>query len=237
MSAVWSCSELSGSEKLAMLAMADWCNDQGESLYPSMQSIANKINAGECWTRRIIHTLIDKGFLIVVGNHNGGSKGSTRQYKVSIQRLTTPVQEYTPILEDTPVQEYTPVPEYRDPCTIVPFTTVQEYTQTVSEPSVNHQDMSGKPDVVLLNGKNKFKNEAIEILSFLNEKTGRNYRAGKVNLDFIAERLKEGATVAECRQVIAKKAREWKGTEMEGYLRPATLFNRTKFAQYQGELV
>jgi uncharacterized phage protein (TIGR02220 family) len=237
MSVVWGCQELSGSEKLAMLAMADWCNDKGDSLYPSMPSIAKKINAGECWTRRLIHGLIDKGFLIVVGNHNGGSKGSTRQYKVSIQRLTTPVPEYTPIQESSPVQEYTPVPEYRDPCTPVSFTPVQEYTQTVSEPSVNHQDMSGKPDVVLSNGKQKFKTQAEEILIFLNDKTGKNYRPGKVNLDFIAERLKEGATPDECRQVIAKKAREWKGSEMEGYLRPATLFNRTKFAQYQGELI
>jgi hypothetical protein len=38
--------------------------------------------------------------------------------------------------------------------------------------------------------------------------------------------------------VIAKKCREWLHDEhMNEYLRPATLFNRTKFAQYQGELV
>jgi uncharacterized phage protein (TIGR02220 family) len=37
--------------------------------------------------------------------------------------------------------------------------------------------------------------------------------------------------------VIAKKTREWLHDEhMTEYLRPATLFNRTNFAQYQGEL-
>ena len=38
--------------------------------------------------------------------------------------------------------------------------------------------------------------------------------------------------------VIAKKVREWGADpKMSTYLRPATLFNATKFAQYQGELV
>lgn len=80
--------------------------------------------------------------------------------------------------------------------------------------------------------------EARRILAFLNEKAGRRYQENKTNLDFIKSRLKEGATVTECRQVIVKKCREWKGDpKMELYLRPATLFNKTKFSQYQGELV
>jgi uncharacterized phage protein (TIGR02220 family) len=79
--------------------------------------------------------------------------------------------------------------------------------------------------------------QALEILSFLNEKTGRNYQPLAANVDMIVARLKDGATLDDCRAVVAKKAREWKGDEkMDLYLRPATLFNRTKFAQYQGEL-
>ena len=85
--------------------------------------------------------------------------------------------------------------------------------------------LSGKPD-------------ATALLEFLNEKTGRHYKPVKANIEMIAARLRDGATVAECQQVIAKKCREWAGDEkMNIYLRPATLFNRTKFAQYQGELL
>lgn len=85
--------------------------------------------------------------------------------------------------------------------------------------------MSGKPDV------------AIEILEFLNEKTGRRYQPVNVNLKMIRARLKGGATADELRMVVAKKCREWAADEkMSMYLRPATLFNETKFAQYQGEL-
>ena len=81
------------------------------------------------------------------------------------------------------------------------------------------------------------KPDAMRVLNFLNEKTGRNYKPGQANLELILARLKEGATVDDCRAVIAKKCREWAGDEkMDQYLRPATLFNRTKFAQYQGEL-
>lgn len=96
--------------------------------------------------------------------------------------------------------------------------------------------MSNSPEVILSNGKQKFRADAETLLTFLNEKTGRSYRPLKVNLELVADRLKEGATVQDCKSLIAKKVREWKGTEMEQYLRPATLFNRTKFAQYIGEL-
>ena len=79
---------------------------------------------------------------------------------------------------------------------------------------------------------------ARRILAFLNEKTGRNYQAVKANLEMIESRIREGATEEQLMQVVAKKTREWLTDEkMNYYLRPATLFNRMKFAQYQGELV
>ena len=98
--------------------------------------------------------------------------------------------------------------------------------------------MSGKPDALppsKLNGK---KTEAVEVLNFLNEKAGRAYRPTEANLGFIVARFKEGATVSDCRKVIAKKCREWATDEkMAEFLRPATLFNRQKFDQYIGEIV
>lgn len=77
-----------------------------------------------------------------------------------------------------------------------------------------------------------------EILEFLNAKTGHGYRPVAVNIDQIKARLKEGATPQECKQIIAMKTREWKNDPvMSKFLRPATLFNRTKFWQYHGQLV
>lgn len=80
--------------------------------------------------------------------------------------------------------------------------------------------------------------DARAVLDFLNHKTGRAYRPVASNLQLIDARLRSGITIAQCRQVIAKKTRDWQTrADMAMYLRPATLFNATKFEQYLGELV
>jgi uncharacterized phage protein (TIGR02220 family) len=77
---------------------------------------------------------------------------------------------------------------------------------------------------------------AKDILEFLNEKTGRKYRPVPANLKLIIARLKQGYTPAQCRAVIAIKRRQWQDDEkMREFLRPATLFNDTKFNQYVAE--
>lgn len=97
-----------------------------------------------------------------------------------------------------------------------------------------------EPDVASQKGNiqnRELRKQALEILIFLNEKTGRDYQPVPANLDLVVARLKEGASVADCRAIVAKKCREWRGDEkMDSYLRPKTLFNRTNFAQYRGEL-
>lgn len=96
--------------------------------------------------------------------------------------------------------------------------------------------MSGcSPDVVPLKSKRQ---EAAAVLAFLNAKANRAYQPTDVNIELILARLREGYTAAQCRQVIAKKVREWLHDDrMAQYLRPATLFGREKFNQYVGELV
>jgi uncharacterized phage protein (TIGR02220 family) len=110
------------------------------------------------------------------------------------------------------------------------------------EPLTNNQEkdktlLSGSPDTPPRNDKNhQRKQEALEVIQFLNEKTGRNYRPVDSNLRMIIARLKE-YTLTELLQVVAKKTREWGPDEkMEQFLRPATLFNATNCAQYVGEL-
>jgi uncharacterized phage protein (TIGR02220 family) len=120
-------------------------------------------------------------------------------------------------------------------------------TQWVSEKNpvgshaANPEPDSQKPKAKAKSQRSKgnvgLKPDAMTVLRFLNEKTGRNYEDCDANLDFITARLREGASVDDCRAVIAKKCREWlTDEEMTIYLRPATLFNRTKFAQYRGEI-
>lgn len=70
------------------------------------------------------------------------------------------------------------------------------------------------------------------IIDYLNEKVGAKYRASnKATIKHINARLSEGYTVDDFKTVIDKKCAEWKGTNMENYLRPETLFG-TKFDSY-----
>lgn len=74
--------------------------------------------------------------------------------------------------------------------------------------------------------------EYIDIVRFLNSLTGQHYRPSSAKTKrLIDARMNEGYKVDDFKTVITKKANEWKGTKMETYLRPETLFG-TKFESY-----
>ena len=102
MSLVWKNYNRGGSEKLAMLALADWGDDEGRRLYPSVKGVARKINVSESQARRILHGLIEEGYLQVVFNHNGGAPGQTRHYQLNVDKLQTPSADATPSIDATP---------------------------------------------------------------------------------------------------------------------------------------
>ena len=78
---------------------------------------------------------------------------------------------------------------------------------------------------------NKLNIIAEKVLSYLNSKAEKSYKAIDSNLKFIIARLKDYSE-SELNTVVDKKVKEWKGTEMEKFLRPETLFNATKFESY-----
>jgi uncharacterized phage protein (TIGR02220 family) len=121
-----------------------------------------------------------------------------------------------------------PVKDHRDSTETVTETVPRQYRDTEQEPKKQRKKKTTLPSRL---------DEAREVLAFLNKMTGRKYRDVPTNLDLIAARLKEGATVAECKAVIAIQVREWKDDpKWSRYLRPATLFNATKFWQYHGKV-
>ena len=73
----------------------------------------------------------------------------------------------------------------------------------------------------------------IEIIEYLNIKTGSKFKpTTKPYIQAIRSRLKEGYTVDDFKTVIDKKCREWKGTKLEKYLTPKTLFAPSHFDTY-----
>ena len=143
---------------------------------------------------------------------------------------------------DPPLHETPP-----ETATATPATANQNQNQNQNHTQSKEKStaMSGKPDDPVLPGMADppekpppLRTRALEVLAFLNLKTGRDYQPVDANLSLIEARLKEGATVQDCRTVVARKFRDWSADErMRTYLRPATLFNATKFAQYRGECV
>jgi len=83
-----------------------------------------------------------------------------------------------------------------------------------------------------------YPNEIYEsIIEFLNQSTGKNYKNNSViNRKFITQRLNDGFTLDDFRQVIAIKSSNWLGSKMEQFLRPETLFSN-KFESYLNENV
>jgi uncharacterized phage protein (TIGR02220 family) len=81
-----------------------------------------------------------------------------------------------------------------------------------------------------------YPNEVYEdIVNFLNQATGKNYKTNSViNRKFITQRLNDGFTVEDFKQVISVKSTNWLGSKMEQFLRPETLFSN-KFESYLNE--
>ena len=77
----------------------------------------------------------------------------------------------------------------------------------------------------------------IEIIDFLNECTGKSYKANsKLAILNINARLKDGYTKDDFVKVISIKTTKWLGTKWEDYLTPNTLFGN-KFESYLNEKI
>lgn len=88
--------------------------------------------------------------------------------------------------------------------------------------------------------KNNKNNKNIElvnnILDYLNKKIGSHFRSStSKNVQLINARLKENYKEEDFYTVIDKKADQWLGTDMEKYLKPATLFCNSHFDDYLNE--
>ena len=70
-----------------------------------------------------------------------------------------------------------------------------------------------------------------EIIDYLNEKAGKRFKVNEKTKAHINARVNDGYTLADFLAVIEKKVAEWRGTEMDKFLRPETLFG-TKFEGY-----
>lgn len=82
-----------------------------------------------------------------------------------------------------------------------------------------------------------FKKEAIKIIEFLNEVSGKNFRKVETNYKPVIALLKDGFNSSDIKNVIRRKSRsDFKEGEWRKYLRPETLFKKSKFESYFAEI-
>ena len=86
--------------------------------------------------------------------------------------------------------------------------------------------------------KNNISNDILkEIVSYLNDKTEKNYRYNsKETIKLIKARINDGFTIDDFKKVIDNKTNDWLNTEMDKFLRPSTLFGN-KFENYLNQKV
>ncbi|WP_343636849.1 helix-turn-helix domain-containing protein [Roseateles sp.] len=73
--------------KLLAAVMADWCDDRGGSLFPSMSRIAEKVGISRSQAQRIVHSFMEQGLLSVVANGAGGKPGMAPHYRLHLERI------------------------------------------------------------------------------------------------------------------------------------------------------
>lgn len=133
LSRVWHGFPGAGSDLLALLALADWSDDEGRC-FPSMSAIARKTRLSRSQAQRVVHGLIKDGFVRVTGNETGGSPGSTRQYRINLTTLTGRI-------DATGSAHATGRTDAQDGSHGCAETGSAHATQTISEPSTNRQSI------------------------------------------------------------------------------------------------
>ena len=88
MTLIWDRYPGGGSKLLAMLALADWASDDGTRVYPSMETLADKMRMSRRQAVRIVHQLSTDGFLDLVSKGKGGRHVSNR-YQLRLDHLAT----------------------------------------------------------------------------------------------------------------------------------------------------
>jgi uncharacterized phage protein (TIGR02220 family) len=84
--------------------------------------------------------------------------------------------------------------------------------------------------------------ESVEVLNYLNQRLGKKhtYKLETVPnkfVEIISARINEGNTLDKIKAVVWFKTKQWlRDATMKKYLRPDTLFNRSKFTNYVFEL-
>lgn len=83
LSYIWQTATVGGSKLLVLLAMADFADDNGGSIFPSMATLAAKARLSVDQTRRVVHELIEDGVIELVSQGGWqGARNRSNEYRI-----------------------------------------------------------------------------------------------------------------------------------------------------------
>lgn len=219
-----------------MARLADFSSDEGVC-WPSIETIARQLGAGPSTIRTAIAKLEKDGWLTRTQRRNG-NRNASNVYHLNVAKLQASAFSQ---LSDSDTSKsdaskfdasktdpsksgknsgFDPSESGGDPS--VKSTQDPQVTSKPSCPVAAQPD----PEVVITD-------QAILVLSHLNQISGSRYQKSKTSLENIRARLREGYSVADLQLVIDLKHEHWhENDEQYQYMRPETLFGPKKFESY-----
>ncbi|MFS9421503.1 conserved phage C-terminal domain-containing protein [Citrobacter sp. C411] len=219
-----------------MARLADFSSDEGVC-WPSIETIARQLGAGPSTIRTAIAKLEKDGWLTRTQRRNG-NRNASNVYRLNVAKLQAAAFSQLPD-SDTSKSDaskfdasktdpsksgknggFDPSESGGDPS--VKSTQDPQVTSKPSCPVAAQPD----PEVVITD-------QAILVLTHLNQISGSRYQKSKTSLENIRARLREGYSVADLQLVIDLKHEHWhENDEQYQYMRPETLFGPKKFESY-----
>jgi uncharacterized phage protein (TIGR02220 family) len=184
--------------------------------FPSIKTLATKLKWNEKTVRKHIYWLDENGFIEIKERRKPDGAQTSNGYIIKTKLIG-----YFVNLQGLGIEES----QEKNPSQKVVGGPSQKVVDEVL--TNEHNYIVEKPKGII--------DDVKEVVNYLNEQSGSAYRhTTKKTQAQIKARMKEGFTVEDFKKAIRHKVRDWKGTPMQKYLRPETLFG-AKFESYLQE--
>lgn len=218
-----------------MARLADFSSDEGVC-WPSIETIARQLGAGPSTVRTAIARLEKDGWLSRTQRRQG-NRNASNIYQLNVAKLQAAALSHLSDSDQSKSDASKSDPSKFD---------VSESSknggfdpsESGGDPSVNskHDPSDKKPSCPVAAQPDPevvFTDQAIEVLTHLNQVSGSRYQKSRTSLENIRARLRDGYSVSDLKLVIDLKHEHWHGNdEQYQYMRPETLFGPKKFEGY-----
>lgn len=219
-----------------MARLADFSSDEGVC-WPSIETIARQLGAGPSTIRTAIAKLEKDGWLTRTQRRNG-NRNASNVYRLNVAKLQAAA--FSQLSDsDTSKSDASKFDASKTDPSKSGKKGGFDPSESGGDPSVkSKQDpqvtlkpscpVAAQPDPEVV-----ITDQAILVLTHLNQISGSRYQKSKTSLENIRARLREGYSVADLQLVIDLKHEHWhENDEQYQYMRPETLFGPKKFESY-----